>query len=165
MNVIAAVDKNWALGKKNQLLVRIPEDQKFFRRMTTGKVIVMGRRTLESFPNGLPLRDRVNIVLTHDSSYHVRGAITVNSLDSLREKLKDYPDRDIYVAGGGKVYAQLLDWCDTAYITKIDYEYDADTYFPDLDRLPEWKAVEQSGEKTYFDLEYYFCRYTKEPVR
>lgn len=161
MNVIAAVDKNWAIGMKNQLLVRIPADQKFFREMTTGKVVVMGRRTLESFPNGLPLKDRVNIVLTHDVSFHAPGAIVLHSAEELFAELKKYPSEEVYVIGGEKVYAQLIDECDTAYITKIDFAYDADAYFPKLDGRPGWRMTEESGEQTYFDLEYYFCKYER----
>ena len=81
MNLIAAVDQNWAIGNKNELLVRIPADQKFFRETTTGKVVVMGRKTLESFPNGLPLKNRTNIVLTHDHTYKVPGAVVVHDMD------------------------------------------------------------------------------------
>ena len=88
MNLIVAVDKNWAIGLKNKLLVSIPADMKFFRETTTGKVVVMGRKTLESFPNGLPLKNRTNIVLTHDKNYAVNGAIMVHSLDELHEELK-----------------------------------------------------------------------------
>lgn len=161
MNVIAAVDKNWAIGMKNRLLVRIPADQKFFRETTTGKVVVMGRRTLESFPNGLPLKDRVNIVLTHDLSLHVQGAVVLHSTEALFEELKKYRSEDVYVIGGEEVYAQLIDKCDTAFITKIDFAYDADAYFPKLDGRPGWRMTEESEEQTYFDLEYYFCRYER----
>ena len=87
MNLIAAVDRNWAIGKNNELLVRIPMDQKFFRETTTGKVVVMGRKTLESFPNGLPLKNRTNIVLTHNPNYAVKDAIIVHSLDELHLSL------------------------------------------------------------------------------
>ena len=99
MNLIAAVDRNWAIGKNNELLVRIPMDQKFFRETTTGKVVVMGRKTLESFPNGLPLKNRTNIVLTHNPNYAVKDAIIVHSLDELHEELKKYNSEDIYVIG------------------------------------------------------------------
>ena len=109
MNLIAAVDKNWAIGKNNELLVRIPMDQKFFRETTTGKVVVMGRKTLESFPNGLPLKNRTNIVLTHNPNYKVNDAIIVHSLDELHEELKKYNSEDVYVIGGEKIYEQLLD--------------------------------------------------------
>ncbi|MBR2401536.1 MAG: dihydrofolate reductase [Lachnospiraceae bacterium] len=161
MNLIAAVDQNWAIGNKNQLLVKIPADQKFFRETTTGKVVVMGRKTLESFPNGMPLKNRTNIVLTRDKNYEVKDAIVLHSLEELREELKKYPSEDIYVIGGETIYRQLLDDCDVAHITKIEFAYDADAYFPNLDELPEWKITADSEEQTYFDLEYYFYKYEK----
>ena len=108
MNIIVAADKNWAIGKNNKLLVSIPQDMKFFRETTTGKVVVMGRKTLESFPGGQPLKKRVNIVLTSDKNYHVNGADIVHSIDALLEELKKYPAEDIYVIGGESIYRQLL---------------------------------------------------------
>ena len=161
MNLIAAVDKNWAIGKNNQLLVRIPADQKFFRETTTGKVVVMGRKTLESFPNGLPLKNRTNIVLTRDKNYKVKDAIVLHSMDELMVELEKYDSDDIYIIGGEKIYAQLVDQCDVAHITKIDYEYVADAYFPNLDEKPEWVITGDSEEQTYFDLIYYFYRYER----
>lgn len=161
MNVIAAVDKNWGIGNKNELLVSIPADMKFFRETTTGKVVVMGRKTLESFPNGLPLKNRVNIVLTRDKAYKAPGAILVHDMEELLEELKKYPSEDIYVIGGEKIYAQLLDKCDVAHITKIDFAFEADAYFPNLDEKPEWEITADSEEQTYFDLEYYFYRYER----
>ncbi len=165
MNLIVAVDKNWAIGKDNRLLVQIPADMKSFRKQTVGKVIVMGRRTLESFPGGVPLRDRQNIVLTKQEKYQGKGALMVHSLEALLEELKKYPSEDIYVIGGDSVYKQLLSYCDTAYVTKIDFAYEADAYFPNLDALPEWEITEESEEQTYFDLEYYFLKYEKKSVR
>lgn len=161
MNLIASVDKNWAIGYKNKLLVSIPADMKFFRETTLGKVVVMGRKTLESFPNGMPLKKRTNIVLTHDKTYKVPDAILVHSMEELHEELKKYPSEDIYVIGGETIYKQLLDECDVAHITKIDYEFEADAYFPNLDELPDWKITQDSEEQTYFDLEYYFYKYEK----
>lgn len=161
MNLIAAVDNNWAIGKNNHLLVRIPMDQKFFRETTTGKVVVMGRKTLESFPDGRPLKMRINIVLTHNPDYKVDNAIVVHSLDELHQELKKYNSEDIYVIGGEKIYEELLDECDVAHITKINYSYDADAYFPNLDERPEWKITADSEEQTYFDLEFYFYKYER----
>lgn len=161
MNLIVAVDDNWAIGYKNKLLVSIPDDMKFFRKTTTGKVVVMGRRTLESFPNGLPLKNRINVVLTSDTSYHVKDAVVVHDMEELRNELKKYPSGDIYVIGGESIYRQLLDECDVAHITKIDYRYDADAFFPNLDEKPEWEITEDSEEQTYFDLEYVFRKYEK----
>ena len=161
MQLIVAVDSNWAIGKNNQLLVRIPMDQKFFRETTTGKVVVMGRKTLESFPNGLPLKNRTNIVLTRNPNYKVKDAIVVHNMDELHEELKKYNSDDIFVIGGEKIYEQLLDECDTAQVTKINYAYDADAYFPNLDENPDWEITGDSEEQTYFDLEFFFYRYEK----
>lgn len=161
MNLIVAVDKNWAIGNKNKLLVSIPADMKFFRETTTGKVVVMGRKTLESFPNGMPLKNRTNIVLTKDLDYQVKDAIIVHSMDELHEELKKYPSEDIYVIGGETIYTQLLDECDVAHVTKIDFAFEADAYFPNLDEKPEWKITADSEEQTYFDLEYYFYKYER----
>lgn len=161
MNLIAAVDNNWAIGKNNQLLVSIPADMKFFRTTTTGKVVVMGRKTLESFPNGQPLKNRVNIVLTHDRTYRVKDAVVVYSMDELREELKKYDSEDIYVIGGESIYRQLVDECDVAHITKIDFAYDADAYFPNLDEKDEWEITADSEEQTYFNLIYHFLKYEK----
>ncbi len=161
MNLIAAVDNNWAIGKNNQLLVSIPADMKFFRTTTTGKVVVMGRKTLESFPNGQPLKNRTNIVLTHDRTYRVKDAVVVYSMDELREELKKYDSEDIYVIGGESIYRQLVDECDVAHITKIDFAYDADAYFPNLDEKDEWEITADSEEQTYFNLIYHFLKYEK----
>lgn len=161
MNIIAAVDNNWAIGYRNGLLVRIPRDQQMFRQMTEGKVVVAGRKTLETFPQKQPLENRVNIILSKDKKYAVKGAVVVHSIGELMEELKKYNDNDVYVAGGEEIYRQLLPCCDTAYITKIDYAYNADAFFPNLDDMPEWKLTEESEEQTYFDIAYYFLKYER----
>lgn len=161
MNLIVAVDENWGIGKDNKLLVRIPADMKFFRETTTGKVVVMGRKTLESFPGGLPLKNRTNIVLTHNSSYQAKGAVLVHSEEELMRELENYPSEDVYVIGGESIYRQLLPYCDTAHVTKIGYAYEADSYFPNLDELDQWEETAASEEQTYFDLEYQFVKYEK----
>lgn len=161
MNMIVAVDSNWAIGHKGKLLVSIPEDMQFFRRETTGKVVVMGRKTLESFPNGLPLKNRVNVVIAKDKEYNVKDAIICHSIEEALEVLKQYNDEDIYVIGGESVYRQFLPYCSVAHVTKINYSYDADTYFPNLDEMDEWTIEESSDERTYFDLEYEFVKYVK----
>lgn len=161
MNVIAAIDNNWAIGYQGSLLVRIPSDQKMFREMTEGKVIVMGRKTLETFPQKQPLKNRINIVLSRNEEYTVKGALVVHSIKELMEELKKYDDADIFVVGGSSVYEQLLPYCDTAHITKIDYAYQADAYFPNLDAMSDWELTADSDEQTYFDLEYYFLKYQR----
>ena len=161
MNLIVAVDKNWGIGYQNKLLNSIPEDMKYFRETTTGKVVVMGRKTLESFPGKKPLKNRVNIVLTGDKNYSVDGAVIVHDMEELHEELKKYDSKDIYVIGGESIYKQLLDECDVAHITKIDFAYEADAWFPNLDEKEEWVVTADSEEQTYFDLEYYFYKYEK----
>lgn len=161
MNLIVAVDENWAIGLKNNLLVRIPSDQKFFRQETTGKVVVLGRKTLETFPGGLPLKNRTNIILSKDENYKVKDAIVVHSIPELLEELKQYDSKDVYIIGGESIYRQMLPYCDTAHVTKIYHTYEADTYFPNLDELPEWEITASSEEQTYFDLEFEFIKYER----
>ena len=161
MNLIVAVDKNWAIGNDNKLLVSIPQDMKFFRETTIGKVVVMGRKTLESFPGGQPLKHRTNIVLTTDKNYSVKDAIVVHTIDELLEELKKYNEEDIYVIGGESIYRQMLPYCKLAHVTKINHAYEADTYFPNLDEMDEWVVTGVSDEQTYFNLEYEFVRYER----
>ena len=161
MNLIVAVDKNWAIGKGQQLLVSIPQDMKFFRETTMGKVVVMGRKTLETFPGGQPLKKRVNIVITRDKDYKVNDAIVVHSIEEALEELKKYNEEDVYVIGGETIYRQMLPYCNLAHVTKINHAYEADTYFPNLDEMDDWEVTGVSDEQTYFNLEYEFVRYER----
>ncbi|MBR2187846.1 MAG: dihydrofolate reductase [Eubacterium sp.] len=161
MKAIVAADQNWGIGQGNKLLISIPADMRFFRETTTDHVVVMGRKTLESFPNQKPLKDRINIVLTRDTGYQAKGAIIAHSIEELMAALEPYDQDEVYVIGGEQVYRQLLPHCDTAYVTKIDYVYQADAYFPDLDRDPEWEIASESEEQTYFDIEYTFRTYRR----
>ena len=162
MNLIAAVDRNWAIGRNGKLLVSIPQDTAYFRQMTTGKVVIMGRKTLESFPKKKPLRNRAeNIVITRQTDYQAEDATVVHSVEEALNAAARYDTRDVFVIGGGEVYRSLLPYCDTAYITKIDFAYDADTRLPDLDHDPEWEKVRATDELTYFDLVYEFDTYRR----
>ncbi|HAG68936.1 MAG TPA: diacylglycerol kinase [Lachnospiraceae bacterium] len=161
MNLIAAVDRNWAIGHKGRLLVSIPADHRMFRETTTGKVVVYGRKTLETFPGGQPLKNRTNIILSRNPDYTVRGAVTVHSTDELFEVLKPYPQEDVYVIGGESIYKELLDHCSGAVITRIDYAYSADAFLPDLSKLPEWELVGESEEMTCFDIEFTFQKWRR----
>lgn len=161
MNIVVAVDKRWAIGNKGQLLVSIPKDHKNFRELTTGKVVVLGRKTLDTFPGKQPLKNRTNIILSRNPGFSVKDAITVNSVEALLEELKKYPSEDVYIIGGDSVYRQLLPYCDTAIVTRIDHRYEADAFFPDLDKDEEWEQVSESDVETYFDLEYRFVTYKK----
>ena len=161
MNIVVTVDNNWAIGSRGNLLVSIPNDQKMFRELTAGKVVVMGRRTLESFPQGMPLPNRNNIVLSRNTSYKVRGAMVVHSLDELMDSLKQYRTEDVFVIGGSSIYEQLIEYCDVAHVTMIDHEYSADTHFCNLDKRADWEITADSDEMTYFDLPYTFLRYER----
>ena len=161
MNLIVAVDQNWAIGNKNELLVRIPNDHKHFREETTGKIVVLGRKTLETFPQGLPLKNRTNIILSRDKNYKVKDAIIVHSVDELLEELKKYNDEDVYIIGGESIYRQMLPYCNVAHVTKIDHAFEADTYFPNLDEDGNWFIAADSDEQTYFDLTYQFIKYQR----
>jgi dihydrofolate reductase len=134
---------------------------KFFRETTTGNVVIMGKNTLKSFPSESPLKNRVNIVLTKDASFNIEGAVSVHSIDEAFEAAKKYEDKEIYIIGGAMVYEQMLEYCDVAYVTYIDYSYEADCYFPNLDENSDWKLTEESEEQTYFDVEYYFRKYER----
>jgi len=165
MNCIVAVDKNWAIGYQNKLLVRIPEDQRFFRETTTGKVVILGRKTLETFPEGKPLKNRINIVITTKKDYRADDAIVVNSIEEALAEAARYSSEDVFVIGGDSVYRQMLSYCNVAYVTRIDHEYQADTYFPNLDLMDDWALVEQSEERSYQDLTYRFCRYERKKAK
>lgn len=161
MNMIAAVDRNWAIGNKGQLLASIPNDRKHFREETIGRVIVYGRKTLQTFPQGMPLEGRTNLILSGNRELKVKNAGVVHSMDRLLEELASYPEDDIYVVGGESVYRQLLPYCKKVHITKIDRSYEADAYFPNLDNDPEWEITADSEEQTYFDIAYTFLQYER----
>ena len=161
MNLIVNVDKNWAIGYKGKLLVSIPEDMKFFRSETMGKVVVLGRKTLETFPNGLPLKNRTNIVLTRNPDFEAKGAIICHSVEEVLEQVSEYPPEDVYIIGGDTIYKQFLPYCDVAHVTRMDHVFEADAWFPNLEEDPEWVLTGQSEEKTYFDLEFTFNKYER----
>ena len=161
MKAILSADRNWGIGNGNKLLVSIPSDMKFFRQTTTGKVVVMGRKTLESFPNGQPLKNRTNIVLTENPDYRVKDAVIVHSKEELLKTLEQYDTEDIYIIGGESIYRRMLPYCDTVLVTKIDRAFQADTFFPDLDKMEEWEMTEEGEEQTCFDLEFRFTKYER----
>lgn len=161
MKLIAAVDKNWGIGNKGRLLVNIPEDMKLFREETYGKIVVMGRKTFESLKDKTGLIGRKNIVLTRKEDYVAKNAMVCNSLEQLFDELEGADRDDVYIIGGGQIYELMLEYCSEAHITRIDYAYEADAYFPNLDKKDEWKITAMSEEKTYFDICYEFVKYEK----
>ena len=163
MQMIVAAAINWAIGKGGDLLWHLPEVMKFFRRMTTGNVVVMGRKTLDSFPGGKPLKNRTNLVLTRDRAFSREGVFTAHSQEEALEILRAYEPERIFVAGGGDIYRQFLPLCDTAYVTRVDRDFAADTYFPDLDKNPEWELSYEGEQMEWEGLNFAFTTYKRRP--
>lgn len=161
MQIIVAADKHWAIGKDGDLLWHLPEDMRFFREKTTGNVVVMGRKTLDSFPGGKPLKNRVNLVLSRDEGFSREGAEIVHSMEEAIEYLNRYEPDQIFVIGGGHIYREFLPYCDTAYVTRVEETFEADTTFLDLDESPEWTLTEEGEEKEHNGLSYRFTTYKK----
>ncbi len=157
MKAIVAVDKKWGIGKNNDLLFSIPEDMKFFRATTLNKVVVMGSNTLKSFPNGNPLKNRVNIVLS--SKLKRDDCTVVSSVESLLEEIKKYPSDDVYLIGGAMLYKTLIPYCAEALVTKVDSDGDAEVFFPNLDEIEEWEQKSESEEIISNGLTFKFTTY------
>lgn len=160
MNIIVAADKKNGIGFQGKLLVTIPFDQQLFRKETIGKIVVMGRKTLESLPGGRPLEGRINIVLSHNENYVCKGAQILHSIQEVLKELEKYKSEDVYVIGGESIYREFLPYADRIHMTRIDYTYEADTFFPEISE-DEWKLVKVSDEQTYFDLVYDFRCYER----
>ena len=149
MNAIVVVDQNWAIGRDNDLLFSLPTDMKRFRSLTLGGTVILGRRTLDSFPGGRPLPKRRNIVITHCPDFSREGAETVSSLAAMREATAGTPPDQLWVIGGGSIYAALLSQCARAYVTRVDAAAEgADSFFPNLDKLPrlDCKSRQRAGD-------------------
>lgn len=135
MKTIVAVDEKWGIGKNNGLLFSIPEDMRFFRETTLNKVVVMGSNTLKSFPGGKPLKNRVNIVLWPDAEER-DDVVIVRNLDELSKTLSAYDTDDVFIIGGAMFYKTMLPYCDTAYITKVRADGQAQVFLKTLTRFP-----------------------------
>lgn len=164
MKLIAAVDEKWGIGKAGALLASVPEDMKFFRESTRGHVLVMGHNTLVSFPNSKPLPARLNIVMSRREKA-VPGAVVCDSTEQLLALLQDFSSDDIFVIGGGMIYSLLMPYCETAYITKMQFDGKADAFFPNLDENPSWQAVSESQEKEHEGLRFSFVKYENRAVK
>jgi len=160
MKAIAAVDQNWAIGNNNQLLVHIPDDMKNFRRLTQGKTVIYGRKTLETFPHAKPLPKRDNIILSRNPDYFVENAKVVHSVEELKEMLPENTD-DYIVIGGDSVYHTLLPLCDTCIITKVENSYEADAWFDNLDNDRAWQCTERGDDQEYEGLIFHFDTYER----
>ena len=142
MKLIAAVSENWGIGKDNRLLFNIPRDMQFFREKTIGKTVILGRKNLESFPGGKPLKNRTNVVLTHDKDFHKDGVITAGSIEDLLKL--DCVDENAFVIGGESVYRELLDYCDICYITKVHEQAECDKFMVNLDESADWQLLSET---------------------
>lgn len=159
MKAIVNVDNNWGIGNEGGLLFHIPEDLKFFKRKTIGNVIIMGRKTFLSLPGSKALCDRVNIVITGDEAFSAPDVIVCHSVEELFEVLKRFDTNTVYVCGGESVYEQLLPYCDTVYVTKVDSSAPADKFFPDLDNEENWVLAKESETFDFKGLNYKFITY------
>lgn len=159
MNLIVAVSKNYGIGKNGGLLFSLPTDMKFFRETTQNSAVITGRKTLESFPGGKPLKNRVNIVLTRDENFSAEGAVVCRTKDEALKKASEYDK--VFVIGGEEIYKLFLPECDTAYVTKVESCADADKFFPNLDTSPEWRLAKASEPITENGHTFAFCTYKK----
>ena len=157
MNVIVAVDQNWAIGKDGDQLVYLSEDLKRFKSLTTGHPVILGRKTLATFPGGRPLKGRRNLILSRSTDFAPEGAEVFSDVETLRAAAPE----DAFVIGGASVYRQLLPWCDTAYVTKIDRTFPADCYFPDLEQDPAWERTEESAPLEQDGIVYRYLTYRR----
>ena len=161
MKLILAADRNWAIGKDGDLLCHLPGDLKYFKEKTVGKTVIMGRGTLESLPGKKPLPKRENIVISGNPDYAVPGAVVLHSHEELFDYIRDKDSDEVMVRGGGRVYRELLPYCDTCYITRIYESFDADTWFVNLDEMPEFEIVWQSELQEENGIQYRFLEYRR----
>ena len=160
MNAIVAVDRNWGIGRDNDLLVHLSGDLKYYKEKTIGNVIIVGQRTLESFPGSKPLPGRTNIVLSDDPAFVREDCIVCRTKEEVLEKAAEYDPETVFICGGASVYRLFLEDCDACYVTKIDAAFEADTFFPNLDELGlqvDWTSEPQEEK----GLSYRFERYVR----
>ena len=173
MKAIVNVNESWGIGLGGELLEYIPEDMKFFRETTRDKIVIMGRKTLLSFPGGHPLKNRINIVLTSDrnsidsdmmdginldTNKNTRLIIAQNRDEVLRLAALYNPD-DVYVIGGQSVYREFLPYCREALVTINDSKKKADTILPDLNELKNWKLKKESMIHEFEGIRYRFTTF------
>ncbi len=152
MNLIVAVDREWGIGNKGDLLIRVRGDLQNFRRLTEGKVVIYGYNTLATFPKGKALKKRTNILLTRKENFSGEDIIVANSIDRLLEIIKEYNNDELFVIGGESIYSQLLRYCDRAYVTKFAASFEKDAYMPNLDNDADWQCT-YTSEAMYSDIE------------
>ena len=159
MNIIVAANSDWGIGLGGTQQIILHEDRRHFREITGNGAVIAGRKTFEDFPGGKPLPNRKNVVLTRSSDFQVDGAVIVHSTAELFSEISgDDPDK-VFVIGGGSIYNLLLPFCACAYVTRIDAAPPSDTFFPDLDSMPNWsvesKSESQKSGKVRYSFELY----------
>lgn len=160
ITMIVAADKNWGIGKNGRKVLDVPDDLKFIRDVSRENVLIIGHKTFDTMFQGKTLPDRKTIILSKSENYSVPGAVVAHDIESAM-KIALEAGKNIFIAGGESIFTQLLDLSDCVQVTAIDYVYDADVYFADLDKRPEWVMVDMSEEQTYFDIVYYHKTYIK----
>ncbi len=164
MKAIVAVDKKWGIGKNNDLLFSIPLDMAFFREQTKGKVVVMGSKTLKSFPNSKPLKNRTNIVFHRGSEFY-EGCIIVKDLQELKKVLDGYNAEEVFVIGGGSIYKLLLEYCTEVLVTKVDADGDATVFFENLDQNENWQCINESEPLESNGYNFKFTTYKNKNIK
>lgn len=161
MNLIVAADRKWGIGRDNGLLASLPTDMKYFREHTTGKVVVMGRKTLESMPGKRGLPNRTNYVLTANPDYEAEGCRMVHSEYELFDAIAEYGPDDVFLIGGGSLYNRFYRYCDKLYVTKIDAELGADTFITNFDEDEDYHVISESEPVTENGLTFRFVVYKR----
>jgi dihydrofolate reductase len=161
MNLIVAVDRNWGIGKDNHLLVSLPTDMKYFRSQTLGKVVVMGRKTLESMPGQKALPGRTNIVLSSNPDFCAEGCKIVHDEYELFDEIDQYPPDSVFLIGGASLYNRFYRYCDKLYITKMDAELGADAFITNIDEDEDFEVVSESEPQTENGITFRFLVYEK----
>ncbi len=168
MQAILHCDKNWGIGKKNDLMFRLPKDMAFFRQQTLGKVVVMGSNTLLSFPDGKPLKKRTNIVLWpggDKGKAQKEGYILAENLNELFSEIKKYTKDDIFIIGGAMMYHTMLPYCEKVLLTKVDADGKAEVFFDNLDMLPNWHQTDESAPEDDNGYTIRFTTYVNDSVK
>lgn len=165
MIAIVNVSPDWGIGKDGRLLVAVKDDLRRFRRLTEGKTVIYGRKTLSTFPNAKPLQNRRNLILSGRRGYEVVGAEVCRGLAEVLEKVKDTPADEVFVIGGASVYRQLLPYCERAYVTKTFIDVPADSFFPDLDAMPNWEQTAASDVREENGITYQYIDYVNLNVK
>lgn len=161
MDLIVAVDEKWGIGRDGGLLANVPGDMKFFKEKTTGNVVVMGRKTLESFPGKRGLPNRVNYVLTRNPEFEAERCTIVNSEEALWKALESHRSEEVFLVGGASMYNKYYDRCDTLYITKFQADLNADAHIVNIDKDDRFELVNESDVQESNGIKFTFCTYKK----